>query len=195
MTRGGAFRSTDVRRSPCFEPLVPGIGPAGQLLRELAEAAKGRWWMTSSHGLLKLDQGRWERYTTRDGLRSDVLQFLATGPDAVWVGYENSLGASRLDFAGVRPRTQEFSEANGLSSDELSAIDVDAEGWTWISGTDGLNAFDGHTWRHYGQAQGMLWNDCASRALYADQDGSIWVGTSRGLSHFMPATKGSGAAR
>jgi len=66
---------------------------------------------------------------------------------------------------------------------------VDTEGWTWISGTDGLNAFDGHTWRHYGMAQGMLWNDCASRALYADQDGSIWVGTSRGLSHFTPATR------
>ena len=188
VTRGGAFRSTDVRRSPRFEPLVPGIGPAGQLIREVAQDAKGRWWMTSSHGLLKLDHGRWERYTTRDGLLSDVLQFLATGPDAVWVGYENSLGASRLDFARGRPRVQQFSEANGLTSDELSAIVVDAEGWTWISGTDGLNAFDGHTWRHYGQAQGMLWNDCASRALYADQDGTIWVGTSRGLSHFMPAT-------
>jgi len=98
VTRGGAFRSTGVRRSPRFAPLVPGIGPVGQLIRELAEDAKGRWWMTSSHGLLKLDHGRWERYTIRDGLRSNVLQFLATGPHAIWVGYENSLGASRLDF-------------------------------------------------------------------------------------------------
>jgi signal transduction histidine kinase/ligand-binding sensor domain-containing protein/CheY-like chemotaxis protein len=188
VTRGGAFRSTDVRRSPRFELLVPGIGPAGQQIRELAEDAIGRLWVASSRGLLKLDHGRWERYTTGDGLRNDGIQFLATGPDAVWVGYDNSLGATRLDFARGRPRVQQFSEANGLASDELSSIVVDAEGWTWISGTDGLNAFDGHKWRHYGQAQGMLWNDCASRALYADQDGSIWVGTSRGLSHFMPAT-------
>jgi signal transduction histidine kinase/CheY-like chemotaxis protein/streptogramin lyase len=188
VTRGGAFRSTDVRHSPRFEPLVPGIGPAGQEIRQLAQDAEGWLWIASSRGLLKLDHGRWERYTTADGLRNDGIQFLATGPDAVWVGYDNSLGATRLDFARGRPRVQHFSEANGLASDELSSIVVDAEGWTWISGTDGLNAFDGHKWRHYGQAQGMLWNDCASRALYADQDGSIWVGTSRGLSHFMPAT-------
>jgi signal transduction histidine kinase/CheY-like chemotaxis protein/streptogramin lyase len=189
VTRGGAFRSTDVRRSPRFDSFVPGIGPAGQQIRQLAEDSQGRWWMTSSQGLLKLDHGRWERYTTRDGLRSDDLQLLATGPDAVWIGYEHSLGATRLDFAGGHPRAQQFSEANGLESDELSSILVDAEQWTWVSSTDGLNAFDGHTWRHYGQAQGMLWNDCASRALYADRDGSIWVGTSRGLSHFMPATR------
>jgi len=86
---------------------------------------------------------------------------------------ENSLVASRRDFTGGRLRTQEFSEANELTSDE-PAIVVDAEGWTWIR-----------------QAQGMLWNDCANRALYADQDGSIWVGTSRGLSHFMPASRHS----
>jgi signal transduction histidine kinase/ligand-binding sensor domain-containing protein/CheY-like chemotaxis protein len=189
VTRGGAFHSTDVRRSLRLEPFVPGIGPAGQLIHQLAQDAQGRWWMATTRGLLKLDHGRWERYTTRDGLRGDILQFLATGTGAVWVGYEHSLGATRLDFAGGRPRAQQFSEANGLSSDELSAIVVDAEGWTWISGTDGLNAFDGRAWRHYGQAQGMLWNDCASRALYADQDGSIWVGTSRGLSHFMPAAR------
>ena len=189
VTRGGAFRSTDVSRSPRFEPLVPGIGPAGQQIRQLDKDEQGRWWMASSHGLLKLDHGRWDWYTTRDGLRSNEVQLLATGADTVWAGYENNSGATRLDFAAGRPRAWQFSEANGITSDELSAIVVDAEGWTWISGTDGLNAFDGHTWRHYGQAQGMLWNDCASRALYADRDGSIWVGTSRGLSHFMPATR------
>jgi signal transduction histidine kinase/ActR/RegA family two-component response regulator len=188
VTRGGAFRSTDVRHSPRFERLVPAIGPADQEIRQLAHDARGRWWFASSYGLLKLDRGRWERYTTRDGLRSDDLQYLAAGPDAVWVGYNDTLGVTRLDFAGDRPRARHFSEDNGLTSDELSAIVVDAEGWTWISGTGGLNAFDGHTWRHYGEAQGMLWNDCASRALYADQDDSIWVGTSRGLSHFMPAS-------
>src|SRR5260370_15154406 len=34
----------------------------------------------------------------------------------------------------------------------------------------------------------MMWNDCVSGVLYADQDGSVWVGTSRGLSNFAPAT-------
>ncbi len=187
VTRGGAFRSTDVRHSPRFEPLVPGIGPPDPQIRQLAEDARGRWWMATSSGLFVLDHGAWERYSTRDGLASDDLQFLAVGRDAVWVGYERSGGATRLDFIHGRPRARQFSEGDALSADELSAIVVDGDGWTWISSTDGLDSYDGESWHHYGQAQGMLWNDCASRALYADRDGSIWVGTSRGLSHFTPA--------
>ncbi|HXI43471.1 MAG TPA: two-component regulator propeller domain-containing protein [Bryobacteraceae bacterium] len=188
VTRGGAFRSTDVRHSPRFEPLVPGIGPRDQQIRQLAHDAKGRRWMATSSGLLVSDHDRWERYSMREALLSDDLQFVAVGGDAVWVGYERSGGATRIDFAHGAPRVRQFSEANALGANELSAIVVDADGWTWISSVDGLDSYDGESWHHYGEAQGMLWNDCASRALYADRDGSIWVGTSRGLSHFTPAT-------
>src|SRR5205807_3954417 len=48
--------------------------------------------------------------------------------------------------------------------------------------------FDGKRWRHQGQTQGLLWNDCVSRSLYSDADGSVWIGTSRGLSRFHPPT-------
>src|SRR5205823_3636276 len=135
-------------------------------------------------------KGIWTRYTTQDGLRMDAVEFLAAGPNTtLWVAYERSMGITKLDLVGGRPRVLHFSETNGLKSNELSSITVDSDGWTWVSGTDGLDAFDGHTWHHYGRAEGMLWNDCASRALYADGDGSIWIGTSRGLSHFMPGNR------
>jgi len=45
------------------------------------------------------------------------------------------------------------------------------------------------TWHHYGHAEGMLWNDCAGRALFNDGDGSLWIGTSHGLSHFTPGNR------
>jgi len=51
------------------------------------------------------------------------------------------------------------------------------------------------TWRHYGQQDGMIWDDCDSDGFYGDSDGSVWIGTSRGLAHFRapesePATTG-----
>src|SRR5207248_3303893 len=33
---------------------------------------------------------------------------------------------------------------------------------------------------------GLVWDDTNSNAFYADADGSVWIGTSRGLSHHFP---------
>ncbi|HUJ19918.1 MAG TPA: response regulator [Bryobacteraceae bacterium] len=186
VTRGGLFRSADVRHAPRFARLVPKISSPDEQIRWVV-ISRSRWLLAASHGLLEMENGVWTRYTRADGLRADGVDFPAAGPDgSIWLGYDNAMGATRLDFVQGRLRATHFSEANGLKSDELSSIIIDAAQWTWISGTDGLDGFDGRLWHHYGQAQGMLWNDCASHALLADRDGSIWIGTSRGLSHFTP---------
>jgi signal transduction histidine kinase/CheY-like chemotaxis protein/streptogramin lyase len=190
VTRGGVFRSTDARRQPRFERLALPFSAAAEEIHAVSMDPQGRFWMAGTQGLLKLENNRWERYTTKDGLYADSLELVTASPDGtIWLGYQSAAGASRLDFLGDRPRVRRFSQANGLRSDELASIVVDSAGWTWVSGTDGMDAFDGYRWRHYGQAQGMVWNDCASRALFADRDGSIWIGTSRGLSHFTPADR------
>jgi signal transduction histidine kinase/streptogramin lyase/ActR/RegA family two-component response regulator len=190
VTRVGLFRGMNILRSPRFERFVPEISTAGEEIRQVLKDAEGRYWLAGTRGLLKWEKGRWTRYATRDGLRMDSVEFLASGPNAtIWIAYENSMGITKLDFPLGHPRVSHFSEANGLKSDELSSLIVDSDGWMWASGTDGLDAFDGHALHHYGRAEGMLWNDCASRALYADGDGSIWIGTSRGLSHFTPGNR------
>lgn len=191
VTQGGVFRSSDLRGSVRFERIMTDISPADEEIRQVMIDSLGQWWLAGSYGLLKLENGHWLRYTTADGLLRNDLDLIAAGPDhTIWLGYGNAMGATRLDFAEGRPRALHFSDANGIKSNELSSIIVDAKGWVWVSSTDGMDAFDGHAWQHFGQTHGLLWNDCAHRALYADRDGSIWVGTSRGLSHFMPANGG-----
>ena len=41
-------------------------------------------------------------------------------------------------------------------------------------------------WRHFGRADGLIWDDCNTNAFLAAEDGSVWIGTSRGLSRFEP---------
>jgi signal transduction histidine kinase/ActR/RegA family two-component response regulator len=36
----------------------------------------------------------------------------------------------------------------------------------------------------------LIWDDCDAGSFLADADGSVWIGTSGGLSHFRPATIG-----
>ena len=184
-TQGALFRSTPTGPSMKFEsqvlPLSSSIETFGQMLID----SKGCWWFAGSAGLLRKQGDHWTRFTTRDGLRNDALDTLAETPDgAIWIGYLDALGISRLTFDRGKPLVQHYSERNGLKSDEVAALATDKRGWLWVTSNDGVDAFDGQAWHHYSQAQGLLWDDGVSRALFADRDGSVWIGTSRGISRF-----------
>ena len=46
-----------------------------------------------------------------------------------------------------------------------------------------MSVFDGKSWRSFTQDDGLIWNDTDSYAFAEDPDGSMWIGTSGGLSH------------
>ena len=67
-------------RSPHFERLIPEISPADEHIEQVIMDAQGRYWFAGSYGLLKLEAGRWTRYTTKDGLRSNMVDSSRPGP-------------------------------------------------------------------------------------------------------------------
>jgi signal transduction histidine kinase/CheY-like chemotaxis protein/streptogramin lyase len=192
-TQGALFRSTPLDKPIKFErqilPLSSGLETFGQVLID----SKGTLWFAGSQGLLRMDRGQSTRLTAKDGLLSDSVDTLTETPDgSIWLGYAEARGISRLTFQQGRPQLEHFSEKNGLKSNEIAGLQTDRRGWVWASLNDGVDAFDGRRWRHYGQVQGLLWEDCVSHSLFADADGSVSVGTSRGLSRFHPSAHAVG---
>lgn len=45
---------------------------------------------------------------------------------------------------------------------------------------------NGKAFRHIGSEDGLIWHDTVFNAFFEDKDGSVWIGTNRGLSHFRP---------
>jgi diguanylate cyclase (GGDEF)-like protein len=80
-----------------------------------------------------------------------------------------------------------------LLSDQVVSLLVDHRGWLWVGQDAGVSVYDGHAWRAYTQADGLIWNDADSYALREDRDGSLWIGTSGGLSH-LKKPQGASAA-
>ena len=149
---------------------------------QFAQDDKGRIWISSTHGLLLFDQGRWRRFTTANGLLRNSVRPLTVGADgSVWLGYGDAVGMSHMVWNGSDWKPERAPFPSGLTSDFLG---TGADGSIWYGTDKGVNVFGGDKWRHYGQADGMIWDDCNSRAFLADADGSEWIGTSRGLSHF-----------
>jgi signal transduction histidine kinase/CheY-like chemotaxis protein len=57
----------------------------------------------------------------------------------------------------------------------------------WLGTDRGVDRFDGRSWAHFDKTDGLIWNDCDGYAFLADPDGSVWIGTSRGLTHYYAA--------
>ena len=188
-TRGGLYRSNGPASGgvPAFSPQpVPDLNPK-EIFEQLVEDPQGRIWAASTRGVVYGDRGRWTRLTTREGLRNDNTAMIAAAPDgSIWVGYIDALGLTHLIPDGAQWKIEHVSTAEGLRSNAGVFLGVDARGSIWFGTDNGVDVLTGGSWSHYDQADGLVWDDCDSRAFFADRDGSVWIGTSRGLSRFHP---------
>ena len=134
----------------------------------------------------RLENGRWRQFKTADGLLQDNVTYLTEAPDhAVWVGYRDPVGISRLEFDGQRLRARHFGPRDGLPAARTYFLRFDRRGWLWVGSDMGVDRFDGSAWRHLDKADGLTVSDCDHNAFYDDEDGSVWIGTSKGLTHFL----------
>lgn len=179
----GLFRSQGPASGGGFviERLRPPEAPAGEVYFRMAEGKDGEVWIASSGGLLRWKEGQWRRYGPADGLRDAAVTHVAVGADgAVWVAYRRPLGVSRLSADG---RVEHFREK--LSSPAPLLVRADRSGRIWIGGDNGLDVVDAGRWNRFTRADGLGAYSCAVDAFYAARDGSIWIGTSRGITRLL----------
>ena len=77
---------------------------------------------------------------------------------------------------------------DGLSQNTVSAILQDKKGFIWFGTKDGLNRYDGRSFRQFKQIATnprSIGNNFIT-ALYEDTEGNIWVGTDVGLYIYYP---------
>ena len=92
-----------------------------------------------------------------------------------------------------------FTTDQGLASDYITAILKDRRGFLWVGTSNGLNRFDGltfKTFRHQNSTgierpglDGLLGNYIVNSGLTEDKAGFLWVATNRGLYRFDPVSE------
>ena len=58
----------------------------------------------------------------------------------------------------------------------------------WIGTDRGIDVWNGRTWQHVDEEDGLLSDDIDEASIFDDPDGSIWVGTGHGISHLLDPT-------
>lgn len=88
---------------------------------------------------------------------------------------------------GIQAQTfTNYTTANGLPSNVVNGVAVDAGNILWIATDEGVAKFDGTTWTVYTTADGLIDNYVLCIAV--DAQNRIWAGTDFGVSMFNNGT-------
>ncbi len=184
-TSGGLYRGTGRNGRPYFEYTEPpGYERAAAFDRLLLDH-ENRLWIGGRGSLLRLTGNKWEKFSIKDGLPNYRFERLAqTSDGGLWVGFRGGSGIAKITFSGNRLLIQTVLPRPGAVPTLAIALDTDIYGRLWHTTDDGVDFLDGTRWRHYGSADGLVWDDCNGNAFFGDVDGTVWIGTSQGISHF-----------
>ncbi|MBV8845449.1 MAG: response regulator, partial [Bryobacterales bacterium] len=171
-----------------FERIRPPGATAATAFTTTVEDARGNLWMGSMSGLFLRLQGKWFRFDTTSGLRANRIRDLAPSPEGdLWVAYTESKGADRVRLTGNTLQVEHFDRSKGLTSDGINSLAFDRLGRLWILNDHGAQVRRGDTWVQFSRTDGLIASGSTGRAFWSAADGSIWVGSERGLSQYLPA--------
>lgn len=93
--------------------------------------------------------------------------------------------------ADWKNRIEKWSIRNGLSQNSANRIVMDRQGFLWIATQDGLNRFDGYSFRVYrpDPEDSLSLDDGFIFDMKPDRNGQIWMLTSQGINQFNPVTE------
>ncbi len=155
----------------------------------IVEAPDGDIWAGSAAGIWRYSGGKWTHFTTQEGLRAQAVIALAADKNGeLWIGYRLTGTITRLRFnASGKAEFKHFDPPAGQPIDITYFLGFDARGRLWAGTNLGILTRDnaGH-WYQYDHHDGLIWDDCDLHGFAAEPDGHIWIGTSAGLSHFLP---------
>lgn len=161
-----------------YDPARPDGLPGNNVQALLVDAGNRLWVAVEGEGVSVLDARR-QRFTrfrkaTHPALGSDDVWTMARRGDAVWLGMFEG-GLARVDASG---RMRHYTQADGLPSDTVLALAVDAQGTLWAGTTDGLARLRGDAF----EAVALPGAEGAPLvySLAAQADG-LWVGSSLGV--------------
>ena len=162
-----------------------GAGPQGYAW-SIAEGRDGALWVSTGKGLFRLVGSRWSEIHLPFAAGIEYNRMIAPGADGtIWM-------QSKLPFPIIHLKIQGdaatlLSQVSGtmITSDNTTFLETDQRGWLWVGSDDGLRVFNGFRWVLCTAEDGLIWNDTDFHAFLADSDGSVWIGTSAGVSHLI----------
>ncbi len=152
----------------------------------IAEGVDGTLWVSNSKGLYRFQEERWSaiRLPFPGGEAFNFM--LAPAPDGtLWVQNMEPYPVLHLRVEGSVATILEKVKTSSFGSDDITFVEMDRRGRLWVGSDDGVHVYDGRQWVQCTAEDGLIWDDTDFHSFLEDTDGSIWIGTSAGVSHIL----------
>lgn len=129
------------------------------------------WFAFAGTGLYRLKNAQLALYTAADGLSGSHIQAIYEDREgSIWIGTgDGGLHRWREEIVHA------YAKRDGLLANNAYPILEDRAGGVWVGTWPGLNRYQGRSFIHYPDANGVPFDTVT--ALYEDRDGGLWVGT------------------
>ena len=182
-TEDGIYFLDDVSSEPKTPQRLAGLSGS---FAGAAAATDGSLWIVQE-GTLVHRHADGRIVVVREPWKQPVFQPLAIAlgqPGVVWVGGAGG-GLYRIQVVGDRVVASANFNPPFILSNTVVSVLVDHRGWVWASTDNGISVFNGKRWVSADSGNGLIANDTSQDSLFEDVDGSVWIGTSQGLSHLL----------
>lgn len=166
-------------------------GLSANSVRAISEdTLDGSLWFGTTSGLDRFDRQRWTSVPNREfgGRPTRIYAMAEHANGQLWVGTQDAglVATDGKTWSSVPVMINEV-PAQVIVAALLRATN----GAMWVgTNGDGLLVHREGSWTHVTQRDGLAGNTV--RAIAQDVDGSFWLGTFNGLSHYQPADPGAG---
>jgi diguanylate cyclase (GGDEF)-like protein len=155
--------------------------PGNPRVDDVVQSPDGSIWVGATTGLYRVAGEHFVKIdTTVDGQQIGMQTVAAAADGSIW---GTRIGEKILHLTPPPQSVADWQDPEALKGATVYSLRADARGWVWANTGEGLGVYDGHVWRRIESEDGLIWADTEQFALFPDTDGSIWVGTSRGITH------------
>lgn len=159
--------------------------------KSVCEGPDGTVWIgTINNGLYQFDAAgnvlnHYLKETTPALSNNHILSLYAEGDSILWIG---TFGGGLNQLTIRENKVNVFTQDDGLSNDNVTAILQDDEDNIWCSTYNGLSCYlrKEQIFRNYYKEDGLTHNEFNYASAFKDQQGKMWFGGMNGVQSFTP---------
>jgi diguanylate cyclase (GGDEF)-like protein len=160
----------------------------------VVEDRQGTLWAGSLGGLFERVNATWQEVSTDVPSLPTRFSDIDFAPDGTLWAVTDYCRVWQMTVAKGRIVAAKKMGPQEVSSEAAMFVRSDLHGRVWVGNDQGVDVSDNGKWRLFDTDDGLLWNDVNAKAFFADRDGSVWIGTSEGLSHYFGSSVAATAA-
>jgi diguanylate cyclase (GGDEF)-like protein len=157
----------------------------------ISSTADGSIWIGGAKGVGRYVDGRWRHFPLEHKTKTTrVMNVVGFSANKAWFSTSEADGIYKLTIENNEKRLHNFNMQSGLASDRVWLLDKDRSGQIWTGGPDGVSVVKkDNSIQIFDQGDGLIWNDISQGAFWAEKDGSVLIGTGRGLAYYKPSVE------